>query len=153
MISTNNIITGKTTFLWLLQAYIILNCGTGSHVADMDNTFKSWHLALLCYDSWQCNDLIHWYRYITYTILLNKNVLLKVKDNLLACTLVRSPWQWMEKSEIFLHDRPWISPWIKSISNELDINIHVIVIVTSSAIVFDVISRMKADRVRHGDDV
>ena len=26
----------------------------------------------------------------------------------------------------FLHDRPWISPWIKSISNELDIIIHVI---------------------------
>ena len=27
---------------------------------------------------------------------------------------------------IFLHVRPWISPWIKSISNELDITIHVI---------------------------
>ena len=27
---------------------------------------------------------------------------------------------------LFLHDRPWISPWIKSISNELDIAIHVI---------------------------
>ena len=26
----------------------------------------------------------------------------------------------------FSHDRPWISPWIKSISNELDIIIHVI---------------------------
>ena len=26
----------------------------------------------------------------------------------------------------FLHDRPWILPWIKSISNELDITIHVI---------------------------
>ena len=26
----------------------------------------------------------------------------------------------------FLHDRPWIWPWIKSISNELDIIIHVI---------------------------
>ena len=25
---------------------------------------------------------------------------------------------------LFLHDRPWISPWIKSISNELDITIH-----------------------------
>ena len=24
----------------------------------------------------------------------------------------------------FLHDRPWISPWIKSISNELDITCH-----------------------------
>ena len=29
------------------------------------------------------------------------------------------------KSE-FLHDRPWILPWIKSISNELDITYHVI---------------------------
>ena len=26
----------------------------------------------------------------------------------------------------FLHGRPWISPWIKSISNELDIIMHVI---------------------------
>ena len=26
----------------------------------------------------------------------------------------------------FLHDRPWISPWIKSKSNDLDITIHVI---------------------------
>ena len=26
---------------------------------------------------------------------------------------------------LFLHDRPWISPWIKSISNELDITCHV----------------------------
>ena len=42
----------------------------------------------------------------------------------------------------FLHDRPWISPWMKSTSNELDIIIHVIAsqlpghqqsIVTSSA--------------------
>ena len=26
----------------------------------------------------------------------------------------------------FLHDRPWMSPWTKSISNELDITIHVV---------------------------
>ena len=26
----------------------------------------------------------------------------------------------------FLHDRPWISPWIKSISDGLDITVHVI---------------------------
>ena len=26
---------------------------------------------------------------------------------------------------LFLHDRPWISPWIKSISNELHITCHV----------------------------
>ena len=26
---------------------------------------------------------------------------------------------------MFLHDRPWISPWIKSISNELNISCHV----------------------------
>ena len=31
----------------------------------------------------------------------------------------------MHGSAIFLHDRPWISPWIKSISNELDITCHV----------------------------
>ena len=30
------------------------------------------------------------------------------------------------KRDDFLHDRPWISPWIKSISNQLDITIHVI---------------------------
>ena len=28
---------------------------------------------------------------------------------------------------ISLHDWPWISPWMKSISNELDITIHVLV--------------------------
>ena len=27
---------------------------------------------------------------------------------------------------MFLHDQPWISPWIKSMSNDLDIIIHVI---------------------------
>ena len=26
---------------------------------------------------------------------------------------------------LFLHDRPWILPWIKSISNELDVTCHV----------------------------
>ena len=30
------------------------------------------------------------------------------------------------ENTVFLHDRPWIPPWIKSISNELDIIIHVI---------------------------
>ena len=55
----------------------------------------------------------------------------------------------------FLHDQPWISPWKKSISNELDIIIHAIVsqfsghcdIISnrlwSSAIDCDIISRMK----------
>ena len=40
---------------------------------------------------------------------------------------------WVKNSEknatakqTFLHDRPWISPWIKSISNEFYIIIHVI---------------------------
>ena len=46
------------------------------------------------------------------------------------------------KNLSFLHDWPWISPWIKSISNELDITCHVLAsqlsghrqsIVTSSA--------------------
>ena len=32
---------------------------------------------------------------------------------------------WLKRGiTLFLHDRPWISPWIKSISNELDIIIH-----------------------------
>ena len=31
---------------------------------------------------------------------------------------------WLSKAA-FLHDRPWILPWIKSISNELDITCHV----------------------------
>ena len=30
-----------------------------------------------------------------------------------------------QREHPFLHDRPWISPWIKSISNELDITCHV----------------------------
>ena len=30
------------------------------------------------------------------------------------------------KYEVFLSDRPWMSPWIKSISNELYIIVHVI---------------------------
>ena len=30
------------------------------------------------------------------------------------------------KKSVFLHDRPWISPWIKPISDELDITIHMI---------------------------
>ena len=34
------------------------------------------------------------------------------------------PGEWAHNC--FLHDRPWISPWIKSISKELDIVIHVI---------------------------
>ena len=49
---------------------------------------------------------------------------------------------WRVKASVnhpFLDDRPWISPWIKSISNELDLTIHVIVsqlsrYVTSSAV-------------------
>ena len=32
----------------------------------------------------------------------------------------------LKKYMLFLHDRPWISSWIKSISNELDVTIHVI---------------------------
>ena len=30
------------------------------------------------------------------------------------------------KNKCFLHEQPWISPWIKLISNKLDITIHVI---------------------------
>ena len=32
----------------------------------------------------------------------------------------------LSENDIFLHGRPWISPWIESISNELDITVHVI---------------------------
>ena len=35
-------------------------------------------------------------------------------------------WCWARFITYFLHDRLWILPWIKSISNELDITIHVI---------------------------
>ena len=36
-------------------------------------------------------------------------------------------WEWYYcRIYKFLHDRPWISPWIKWIFNELDIIIHVI---------------------------
>ena len=48
-------------------------------------------------------------------------------------SLLIEDWEWISNSpklygrySHFLHDRPWISPWIKSISNELDIDIHVI---------------------------
>ena len=43
------------------------------------------------------------------------------------CTVVTSYFSpiWM-LYWCFLHDRPWISPWIKSIYNELDSIIHVI---------------------------
>ena len=51
----------------------------------------------------------------------------------------------------FLHDQPWISPWIESISNELDIIMHVITSQLSGYC--DVISRRKTEWVRHGDNV
>ena len=35
-------------------------------------------------------------------------------------------YRWWLNIHTFLHDRPWISPWTQSISNELDITIHVI---------------------------
>ena len=58
----------------------------------------------------------------------------------------------------FLHDWPWISPWIKSIFNELDITNHVIASQLSGYC--DVIrnrlwryQQNETERVRHGDDV
>ena len=54
------------------------------------------------------------------------------------------------KYRVFLHDRPWVSPWIKSISNEFDIAIHVIA--SKLSIDCDVTRRTKTERVRHGDD-
>ena len=57
-----------------------------------------------------------------------------------------------------LHDWPWISPWIKTISNDSDITIHVIASQLSGHC--DVISNQlwrhqqnKSKQVRHGDDV
>ena len=56
---------------------------------------------------------------------------------------------------VFLHDRPWISPWIKWIFKELDITYDV----TASKLTrycdvisnrFDVISITKTERFRHG---
>ena len=41
------------------------------------------------------------------------------------CSLSHWHW-WFVKKKKFLHDRPWISLWIKSISNELDITCHVL---------------------------
>ena len=39
--------------------------------------------------------------------------------------LLISKRDWYVYNGHFLHDRPWTSPWIKSISNELDITCHV----------------------------
>ena len=61
---------------------------------------------------------------------------------------------WFTQCFALLHDRPWI----KSISNELDITFtcshhNCLVIVTSSPIDCDVINRTWSERVGHGDDV
>ena len=51
---------------------------------------------------------------------------------------------WSLPIPYFLHDRPWISPWIKSISNELSftwMRHNCLVIVTSSTSDCDIISR------------
>ena len=39
-------------------------------------------------------------------------------------TYIRNIRSHLRSIAIFLHDRPWISPWIKSVSNELDITCH-----------------------------
>ena len=58
---------------------------------------------------------------------------------------------------VFLHDRLWISPWIKSISNELDITCHVFASQLSGHC--DVIAnrlwhhQQNVKRARHGDDM
>ena len=63
-----------------------------------------------------------------------------------------------QRNVTFFLEWPWISPWIKPISNELDILFtwsrhNCLKIVTSSAIDCDVISKTKTERVGHGDDV
>ena len=45
-------------------------------------------------------------------------------DILKLCWFTKLLKLWMAMY-VFLHDRPWISSWIKSISNELDISCHV----------------------------
>ena len=47
--------------------------------------------------------------------------MVNVNNNLTLCMLYSSG----RTKAYFLHDRPWISPWIKSICNELDITCHV----------------------------
>ena len=63
---------------------------------------------------------------------------------------------WTRIYHDFSHDRSWIPPWIKSITNELDVTWsrhNCLVIVTSSTIYCDVIRRTQTQRVRHGVDV
>ena len=82
---------------------------------------------------------------------------------LVFISLVAAQWNrkwllWVFCNGCFLHDRPWISLWIKSIYSELDIAIHVIASQLSGhcdviSNRYDVISRMWNKRARHGVDV
>ena len=45
--------------------------------------------------------------------------------DLYVCMHIPSKLRCYVQCRIFLHDRPWISQWIKSISNESDITCHV----------------------------
>ena len=112
------------------------------------------HIDMNHFYTLRANIYIHWksirtkmYSFKTYII--NLVILIKGYDYLLShvkCgSLANTDWSgfnrliffvflWSDRLHIrvpfeyctFLHDRPWILPWITSISNELDITIHVI---------------------------
>ena len=66
------------------------------------------------------------YELCNYSCILN-NLKAKLSNSLLKFKLMRNYASLIYVLLMsFLHDRPWISPWIKSISSELDIIIHVI---------------------------
>ena len=86
----------------------------------------------------------HWSRYWLLICLAPRQY--PSRRRLMTNWIIRTKLQW---NLIFLRDWPWISPWIKSISNELDI-----------AIVWSwwrhqqsIMKIKKTERVRHGDDV
>ena len=75
------------------------------------------------------------YKQMPYPLLWyirNKGVLLKYCSRMLIKIVKGGNIYWemnkpnLVKDKPFLHDRPWISLWIKSISNQLDITVHMI---------------------------
>ena len=86
---------------------------------------------IFCFTWWRfcpsCIDFEHWafwaFSTVPYFVMIFRmNVMLK--PNLVGP--INNTLSNEQKNRFFLHDRPWISPWIKSISNELDITTHVI---------------------------
>ena len=86
-----------------------------------------------------------------YSIHSDKRILRAIQNEI----VMESMWTGLGKV-VFLHDRSRKSPWIKSISNELDITVHVIASQLSGHC--DIISNrlwrhQQRESVRHGDDV